>query len=75
MQKLTVLILTDFEDDGIQTVSHPANSDELLGNILPLIDPIRSCEQLLRLLESNAAPGISPETPALSTIEAEPHLI
>jgi hypothetical protein len=73
--KFTLFVLPDFKNDGIQEVAHPTDGHVLLRNIRPLIEPIRSREQLLRLFETDAAPWIRSETLAFSRIEAKPHLI
>jgi hypothetical protein len=75
VQNLAHFVFPDFKDDRIQPVTHPTDSQKLLRNVGPLIEPIRLGEQLACLLEPNSAPGIRPEPPALSGIEAKAHLI
>ena len=75
MQDLALFAFPDFEDDRIQPITHPANSQKLLWNVKSPIEPIRAGEQLPRLLEPYAALGIRLEAPALSRIEAKAHLI
>ena len=75
MEKFTLFVLPDLKNDRIQEVTHATDGHILLRNIRPLIEPIRSREQLLRLFETDAAPWIRSETLAFSRIEAKPHLI
>jgi hypothetical protein len=75
VQNLTFLVFPDFKDDREQPVAYPTDSQILLRNVGPSIEPIRPGEQLPRLLEPNTAPGIRPEALALSRIETEAHLI
>jgi hypothetical protein len=75
MQNLALFVFPDFKDDRIQPVTHLANGQKLLWNVGSPIEPIRLREQLPRLLEPYATPGIRPEAPALSRIEAKAHLI
>ena len=65
MQNLALLVFPDFKDDGIQSVTHPADGQELLRHVRSLIEPIRPGEYLLRLFEAYAVPGIRPEALAL----------
>jgi len=75
MQNLALPVFPDFEDDRIQPVTHPSDGQKLLRNVGSPIEPIRLAEQLSRLLEPDATPGIRPEAAALSRIETEAHLI
>jgi hypothetical protein len=75
MQNLALLVFPDLKDDGIQPVTHPPDGEKLLWNVGPSIKPIRLREQLARLLKSDPAPGIRPETLAFPRIKAEAHLI
>src|ERR1035438_6075327 len=75
MQDLALFVFPGFEYDRVQPIAHPANGQKLLRNVGSPIEPIRLGEQIPRLLEPNATPGIRPEAPALSRIEAKAHLI
>ena len=75
MEKFTLFVLPDLKNDRIQEVAHPTDGYILLWNIRPLIEPIRSREQLLGLFETDAAPWIRCGTLAFSRIEAKSHLI
>jgi hypothetical protein len=75
MQNLAPFVFSDFKNDRIKPVSHSANGHELFWSVGSLIEPIRPGEPLPRLLEPYPTPGIRPEAPALSGIEAEAHLI
>jgi hypothetical protein len=41
MQNLALFVLPDFEDDRIQTVTHPPDSQKLFWNVGSAIKPIR----------------------------------
>src|ERR1035437_5984576 len=61
VQNLALFVLPDSKNDRIQPVTPPADGQKLLRNVGSLIEPIGLGEQLPRLLESNATPGIRPE--------------
>jgi hypothetical protein len=73
VQDLTVFVLPNFEDDRVQSVTHPADRQILLRNIDSPIEPIRPGEQLLSFLEPDPTFGIRSEALALPDIEAEAH--
>jgi len=70
-----LFVFTYFKNDGVHAVAYPADGHILLRKIRPLVEPIWPREQLLHFLESDAAPWICGEAPALAEIEAEPYLI
>lgn len=75
MQDLSLVVLPDLKDNGIQPVSHPADREKLLWRVGSSIEPIRPGEQLLRLLEPYASAGISPQALTFSRVEAEAHVM
>jgi hypothetical protein len=75
MQDFALLVLSEFENDGIQAITHSADGQILFRDIGPLIQPIGLGKQFLCLLESYAALWICPKALALSRIKAENALI
>jgi hypothetical protein len=73
VEKFSLFILTNFEDHGIQPITHPADSPILFCDIRSLIEPIRAGEQFLRFLEPDPAPRIGSEPLALSGDETKAH--
>src|ERR1035437_10140295 len=66
VQNLALFVLPDFKNDRIQPAPPPPDGQKLLGNAESRMEPIGLGEQLPRLLEPNATPGIRPEALALS---------
>ena len=61
MHNLTFGIFPKLKNDREQQATDPADSQILLRNVAPLIEPVGPRKQSLNLFEPNSAPGISSE--------------
>jgi hypothetical protein len=68
VQDLALLVFPELEDDRIQSIADPADSQILFRNVGSLVEPVRPAEQLLHFFESDASLRIRPEALALSRI-------
>jgi hypothetical protein len=75
VEDLSLVVLSDFKNDGIQPIADPTDRQKLLRNVGSLIEPIWSGEQLVRLLEPYASARILPQAFAFSKVKAKTHLM
>jgi phage-related holin len=52
---LSLLVVAHLEDDGVQTVSNPADGSILFGAVRALVEIVRMGKESLRLLESDSS--------------------
>jgi hypothetical protein len=72
--KLSFLIFANFKNQRIQSLSNPTDRPKLLGHIRTLMEIVRMSEDLLRLLEADAAERVRPQPLALTRVEVEAHM-
>lgn len=66
-------VLPDFEDDGVEPLSHPADRALLCRKVRALVKVIRVREDFLCLLEADSTLGIRLSSPAFPPVKGESH--
>ena len=73
MQDLALFVFPHLEYHRVQPVSHLTNGAVLLGDVGPLVEPVRALEQFPGFFKSDATLWVRSQVAALADIEAEPH--